>query len=107
MFERDKTKYLDSSKREPRLYDGDAEVWVGPLEVLKSPAGWYIGRLCWVEDKHGDGYQEPLSRESDYYRAKEEAEAELKDMTFEVRDCVENNFAYEQGDLPRPGTEPK
>lgn len=60
------------------------------LKVLHSNAGYYIGRT-----DNGD----PYSRESGYYRSYEEAEKELKNG-FEVRDCVENNFAYDSGNLP-------
>lgn len=45
---------------------------VSPLKVLTiSPAGPYIGRMCY--DIKG-GYEEPYSRESDYFETKKEAE---------------------------------
>ena len=106
MNERDKEKYPDSSKKKPSKFDDGDEVWVGKLQVLKSPAGWYIGRYCWVKDKHGE-YEDALSRETDYYGTEEAAAAELKNMTFDVRDCSENNFAYSEGHLPMPETKPK
>jgi len=106
MNERDKEKYPDSSKKKPSKFDDGDEVWVGKLQVLKSPAGWYIGRYCWVKDKHGE-FEEPYSRESSYYKIEEAAVAELKNMTFEVRDCSENNHAYSEGAMPRPETNPK
>ena len=68
------------------------------LKVMKSPAGYYLGRTCW--DKK-DGYEEPLSRESDYFDTKEEAERALK-AGFAVRDCAENEYAYGAGALPTP-----
>lgn len=61
------------------------------LKVLHSGAGYYIGRV----DKFGA----PYSRESGYYRAFEAAENQLKNG-FVVRDCAENNFAYDSGALP-------
>lgn len=46
---------------------------IGKLEVLRSAAGWYIGRLC----IDSDGCQQPYSRESGYYLTKEAAETAL------------------------------
>jgi len=60
----------------------------GPLEVLMSSAGYYIGRQ-YHDDEVFPGFAEPGSRESRYYRTKEEAEKELENG-FEVRDCIEN-----------------
>lgn len=68
------------------------------LHVCQSNAGYYIGRMCW--DKEGD-FEEPFSRESGYYRKKEDAEKELHEG-FEVRECLENEWAYEEGHLPEP-----
>ena len=73
------------------------------LKVLKSHAGWYIGRMFWNED---GGFEEPGSRESGYIDSKEEAERELR-TGFETRSCIENDAAYASGTLPHPthGTE--
>lgn len=68
------------------------------LKVMKSHAGWYLGRLCW-DKKHG--YPEPLSRESDYFDTREGAERALA-AGFEVRQCAENEHAYQSGALPAP-----
>lgn len=68
---------------------------ISELKVMRSAAGYYIGRSC-VED---DG--QPYSRESGYYPTKELAEAELNGSTFEVRVCVENEHAYNTGVIPR------
>jgi len=106
MSERDKKKYPDSSKKKPSKFDDGDEFWIGELRVMKSPAGWYIGRYCWVKTTKFE-YEEPYSRESGYFPTKEDAETELKGMSFEVRDCSENNYAYEQGTLPRPETKPE
>lgn len=65
------------------------------LQVLKSNAGWYIGRT--YTDK--EGFEEPGSRESGYFGTEEDAKKALK-FGFEVRDCMENNAAYDKGILP-------
>lgn len=59
------------------------------LKIMKSNAGYYVGR----------GYMEgiievPGSRESGYYATKEEAEKAFDFNTFD-RDCSENRFMYE------------
>ena len=72
--------------------------FVSNLRVLQSNAGYYIGRTCWNKEC---GYEEPFSRESDYYVVQETAQAALDTMSFPVRDCVENNFMYANG-IPRP-----
>lgn len=70
------------------------------LQVLKSGAGYYIGRL-WEEE---DGYAEPGTRESGYYLTHECAEQAMKDG-FTLRVCDENILAYALGEIPtRPGT---
>lgn len=62
----------------------------GPLEVCRSNAGDYIGRM-WRQN----GWSEPGSRESDYVSTREEAENMLKSGDFS-RDCVENDFMYSE-----------
>ena len=69
---------------------------ISELQVLRSSAGFYIGRTC-IED---DGFVEPYSRESGYYHTREAAQADIG--TFEVRVCAENEFAYDSGTIPRP-----
>ncbi|MDO4644044.1 MAG: hypothetical protein Q4A74_09410 [Cardiobacteriaceae bacterium] len=44
------------------------------LRILKSAAGYYVGRVELDEE----GHEWPFSRESDYYRSKEKAEDALK-----------------------------
>ena len=52
---------------------------IGPLEVLKSNAGYYIGRLYYGQD----GEVEPYSRESaSYYKTKEVAQSHLDNNTY-------------------------
>ena len=63
------------------------------LKVMSSNAGYYIGRSS---TEYGD----PYSRESDYYPTYGAAEKDLNNKTFVVRDCSENNFAYDTGTLP-------
>lgn len=53
---------------------------VSELKVMKSAAGYYIGRSC-VES--GFPFEQPYSRESGYYRTHEEAAGDL--ATFNVR----------------------
>ena len=64
------------------------------LKVIQSAAGYYIGR-GWVED----GFEEPGSRESGYFGTEGQAMKALE-TGFEVRDCAENNAAYDKGELP-------
>lgn len=70
---------------------------ISELKVMRSNAGYYIGRSC-VED--GIPFEQPYSRESGYYPTKEAAEADMD--SFDIRDCVENEHAYESGAIPRP-----
>ncbi|MDD2731405.1 MAG: hypothetical protein PHW33_04770 [Candidatus Portnoybacteria bacterium] len=44
------------------------------LMVLQSAAGYYVGTMYTNED----GYEEPGSRDSDYFRTRNEAEIFLK-----------------------------
>lgn len=77
----------------PNDFDGER---VSDLKVMKSAAGWYIGRSYWDQEFGFDG---PYSRESGYYGDPMQAQEELDQMTFEVRNCLENNWAYENGTL--------
>ena len=76
----------------------DSDYFYTDLKVMKSPAGYSLGRTCW--DKKC-GFEEPLSRESGYFGTKDEAELALK-AGFKVRECLENEHAYEAGMLPAP-----
>ena len=73
------------------------------LRVLKSNA-WYIGRMFWNEED--GGFEEPGSRESDYFASESDARRALA-SDFETRSCIENDAAYASGVLPNPiqGTE--
>lgn len=48
----------------------------GPLTVMHSGAGWYVGTYYTAPD----GFVEPGSRDSDYFRTEKEAAAHLKLM---------------------------
>lgn len=65
---------------------------------MRSAAGYYIGRSCTNDDM--PGFEEPYSRESGYYPNEAAATADLH--TFDVRDCAENEYAYETGAIKRP-----
>jgi len=69
------------------------------MMVLHSNAGYYLGRMGW--NPNMGGFEEPCSRESDYFTTKEEAEKALKGG-FDLRDCLENNYGYQEGSLPPP-----
>lgn len=79
--------------RFPNDFNGEK---VSDLKVMQSAAGWYIGRSYWDEEF---GFEGPYSRESGYYATEHEARVHLSNETFEVRDCVENNAAYANGNL--------
>ena len=76
------------------------DICYSDLKVLNSMAGFYIGRTCWDPDP---GFEEPGSRESEYFRTHGEAERALESGECVARDCAENEFAYSRG-LPRPRT---
>lgn len=57
----------------PNCYDcGKPVKW----DVMRSPAGYYIGTYC--NNRACEARGEPHSRESDYFRTREEAEKELE-----------------------------
>jgi hypothetical protein len=66
--------------------------YYGVLEVCKSGAGYYIGRIF----HNKEGYMEPGSRETDYYKTKEEAENALQTNSWKWRDAPENRFLYDK-----------
>jgi hypothetical protein len=86
-------------KRFP-VYSSEWDEYMTDLMVMKSAAGYYIGRAYWDQEF---GFEGPYSRESGYYPTKEEAEKAFKGMSFEIRDAIENNHAYEIGGLPDIG----
>lgn len=57
-------KYI--SEHEKKLYS--------ELQILQSNAGWYIGTVY----NNPDGFQEPGSRDSQYFLTKEDAEEFMK-----------------------------
>lgn len=58
------------------------------LMVLQSGAGYYIGTLY----NNPDGYQEPGSRDSDYFATQEEAEQALGAMSALGPDMAKQRF---------------
>jgi len=88
-------------KRFPIRPSKDATYALSEMRVLKSAAGYYVGRTAWDED---DGYEEPGSRESGYFATEAEAAAALKawDVGLDARNCSENAWAYATGHLPDP-----
>lgn len=83
-----------------RASGDDERVYYSELQVCNSGAGYYIGRMGWVEDKKLGGYQEPYSRESEYYPTREVAEKALKSGMFDRHSGVENEFAKQEGNMP-------
>lgn len=74
------------------------DCFVSPLQILNTPAGYYIGRTCW--DKKNN-YEGPFSRESGYFRTHDEAKKAMHNG-WELRQCIENDWAYESGAIPKP-----
>jgi hypothetical protein len=48
------------------------------LQVLRSPAGWYVGTLYWNTDEPTHHYEQPGSRDSCYFRTEDEAKEYLR-----------------------------
>jgi len=69
---------------------------VSELKVMRSAAGYYIGRDYFDLEF---GFVGPYSRESGYMNQADAGEA-LATMNFPVRDCVENNASYANDELP-------
>jgi hypothetical protein len=84
-----------------RPSDPTALYALSEMQVMRSAAGYYLGRAAWDEEH---GFAEPGSRESGYFATRAEAERELKswNVGLEQRDCIENEWAYEAGELPDP-----
>lgn len=57
------------------------------LQVLKSGGGFYVGTLY----TGPGGFEEPGSRDSHYFKTREEAERYLKDLTG-IRDAYAASF---------------
>ena len=77
---------------------------ISNLRVLKSAAGYFIGRVCVETDENNEAfivkdYEEIYSRESGYFPTYRSAEDALLNG-FQIRDCGENNYAYDKGTLP-------
>jgi len=61
------------------------------LRVLRSNAGFYLGRIF---SEYGLEY--PGTRESDYFKTKEEVVQAVRNGII-LRHCSENLFAYNEG----------
>lgn len=48
------------------------------LQVLSSPAGYYIGTMYVNVEADGSRWEEPGSRDSDYFKTREDAERYLR-----------------------------
>ena len=94
---------MTEDERKKRFPVDGKDCWISELHVMQSAAGYYIGRDC--IDKTDPFGPEPYSRESDYFRTEEGARAAMG-SGFIVRDCVENNFAYDSGIIPKPPARP-
>lgn len=76
-------------KDEPCLY-------VTAMQVMRSGGGFYIGRACLMRE----GYEEPHSRESEYFRTDQDAAKELEEG-FALRDAIEVSWLYGIDDRAR------
>lgn len=88
MAKRDREKENKMIERGEPIVDDDGVY--SKLRVLRSAAGYYIGRI--FEGK--DGFMEPGSRESGYYPDEASATNDLLNDSYEFRNCVENQFLY-------------
>jgi len=75
-----------STEDYPHLVGGDP---VSKLKVMKSGAGWYIGRSYFDQEF---GFEGPYSRESGYFVSKESAQSGLDEDSYVFRDCIENGL---------------
>ncbi len=79
-------------------------IWISKLMVLQSAAGYYIGRMCadnpvpgWYAEYYDDVLEEPYYRDSGYFTTRRQAQQELDTQSYEVRQCVENDWARQHG----------
>ena len=59
----------------PYDFDEDSNYWISHLKVMKSAAGYYIGRDCYAEDE--PLLLMPFDRDSNYFKTAEAAQNEL------------------------------
>ena len=52
------------------------------LQVMQSPAGWYVGTIF----HNNDGFNEPGSRESEYFESQELAQQALDNESWTQRE---------------------
>jgi hypothetical protein len=89
---------LSNENHEPEIYEGDDGSFYTVMQILKSAAGYYIGRMFW---DNTEKFWEPGSRESGYFTTREEAERAMLDG-FEWRDASENVHFYTSKGLTPP-----
>ena len=82
----------------PHLVNGDP---VSVLKVMKSGAGWYLGRSYFDTEF---GFEGPYSRESGYFTTEESAKSSLEDNTWAYRDAPENRHVSLLEDHPGENT---
>ena len=59
----------------PYDFDEDSNYWISHLKIMKSAAGYYIGRDCYAEDE--PLLLMPFDRDSNYFKTAEAAQKEL------------------------------
>lgn len=70
--------------------------YYGPIEVLKSAAGFYLGRKFY--DRESGGI-EPGSRESGYFSDHAKADHQLNTKSWIPRVCIENEGMYKRVEI--------
>jgi len=62
------------------------------LQVMQSAAGYYIGTVYKNIEKDGSVWYEPGSRDSDYFKTREDAEKYLKYLQSENEEEAQDAF---------------
>lgn len=63
--------------------DANRQMDYSDLQVMKSPAGWYVGTVYHSKEIYGDqSSEEPGSRDTDYYATQIEANLALALLEF-------------------------
>ena len=64
-----------TTTKKPYDFDEDSKYWISHLKIMKSAAGYYIGRDCYAEDE--PLLLMPFDRDSNYFKTAEAAQNEL------------------------------
>jgi len=83
----------ETAKKVKRMEDKTG--YYGPLKVMLSNAGYYIGRSYTHTSGELKNLEEPGTRESGYYASREAAQAELDDCDWAYRYAPENLRLYD------------